>query len=65
MVLYVMAVAEFLGVPWIGDPLVVRIVLYIVAGIVMVSFVDKAIFLARRFASLGKREEAPKPSGSP
>jgi len=64
MVLYVLAVAEFLGVPWIGEPIVVRIVLYIVTGIVVVSFADKAIFLARMFATLAARGETPKPGGS-
>ncbi len=51
MVLYVMEVAGLLGVPWIGNAIVVQIVEYAVAAIVAASFVDKAIFLVRMFAA--------------
>jgi phosphatidylglycerophosphate synthase len=47
MVLYAMEAAERFGVPWVGDPHVVRIFEYIVAGIVAVSLADKAVFLRR------------------
>ena len=50
MVLYAMEVARLFSVPWIGDETVVRIVSYVVAAIVAVSIVDKAIFLGKRFA---------------
>ena len=49
MVLYVMEIAGLFGVPWIGNALVVQIVEYVVALVVAVSMVDKAIFLAARF----------------
>lgn len=49
MVLYAMEAAERFGVPWVGDPRVVRIVEYLVAGIVVVSMADKAAFLRRLF----------------
>ncbi|MCX7032166.1 MAG: CDP-alcohol phosphatidyltransferase family protein [Spirochaetes bacterium] len=47
MVLYAMEAAERFGVPWVGDPRVVRIFEYIVAGVVVVSLADKAVFLRR------------------
>lgn len=49
MVLYVMEIAGLFGVPWIGNALVVRIVEYAVALVVVVSMVDKTIFLTRMF----------------
>jgi phosphatidylglycerophosphate synthase len=49
MVLYAMEAAERFGVPWVGDPRVVRIFEYLVAGIVVVSMFDKAVFLRRLF----------------
>jgi cardiolipin synthase (CMP-forming) len=55
MVLYVMEVAGMLGVPWIGNDLVVRIVEYAVAAIVVASMVDKAIFLRKKFAEAAAR----------
>jgi cardiolipin synthase len=55
MVLYAMEVARLFSVPWIGDDTVVRIVSYVVAGIVAVSIVDKAIFLGRKFAAAPPR----------
>ncbi len=51
MVLYALVVAHLFSVPWIGDETVVTIILYVVAGIVVVSIVDKAIFLGRRFSA--------------
>jgi phosphatidylglycerophosphate synthase len=51
MVLYAMMVAHLFSVPWIGDETVVTVVLYVVAAIVAASIVDKAIFLARKFAA--------------
>jgi phosphatidylglycerophosphate synthase len=47
MFLYVLEVAESFRIPWIGHPLVVRIVEYAAAAVVVGSMVDKAIFLAR------------------
>jgi phosphatidylglycerophosphate synthase len=47
MVLYAMEAAERFGVPLVGDPRVVRIFEYIVAGIIVVSLADKAVFLWR------------------
>ncbi len=47
MVLYVLEVAESFHIPWIGDPLVVRVVEYAAAAIVAGSMVDKAFFLQR------------------
>lgn len=49
MVLYAMEAAESFGVPWVGDPRVVRIFEYLVAGVVVVSMFDKAVFLRRLF----------------
>jgi len=49
MVLYAMEAAESFGVPWIGDPRVVRVMEYLVAGVVVVSMFDKAVFLRRLF----------------
>lgn len=47
MVLYAMEAAERFGVPWVGDPRVVRLMEYLVAGVVVVSLADKAVFLKR------------------
>ena len=58
MVLYVMEVAGLLGVPYIGNGTVVRVMEYTVAGVILVSFVDKAIFLARMFST--SRAETPR-----
>jgi phosphatidylglycerophosphate synthase len=51
MVLYVMEIAGLLGVPFIGNDAVVRYTEYAVAAVIAASFVDKAVFLARRFTS--------------
>ncbi len=58
MVLYAMEIAHLFDVPWIGDERVVTVVEYLVAVIVAVSVVDKAIFLARRFAEVPRRRRA-------
>ena len=50
MVLYVWEVVKYLGVPYIGHPVVVQIVEYAVAVLIGASFVDKAVFLRRLFA---------------
>jgi len=55
MVLYAMEVARLFWVPWIGDDTVVTVILYVVAVIVAVSIVDKAVFLARHFAAAPPR----------
>ncbi len=57
MFLYILEVAESFRIPWIGHPLVVRIVEYAAAAVVCASMVDKAIFLRRLLA--GKIEETP------
>ena len=49
MVLYAMEAAEHFGVPWVGDPRVVRVMEYLVAAVVIVSLADKAVFLKRLF----------------
>jgi cardiolipin synthase (CMP-forming) len=49
MVLYAMEAAERFGVPWVGEPRVVRVMEYLVAGVVVVSLADKAVFLKRLF----------------
>ncbi len=49
MVLYAMEAAERFGVPGVGDPRVVRIFEYLVAGVIVVSLADKAVFLRRLF----------------
>ncbi len=49
MVLFAIEAAERFGVPGIGDPQVVRIVEYVVGGIVAISMADKAAFLRRLF----------------
>jgi CDP-diacylglycerol--glycerol-3-phosphate 3-phosphatidyltransferase len=59
MVLYVLEIAEQFSVPVIGNHLVVRIMEWVVAGIVVVSVVDKGLFLGRRFSAV-----PPKPGGS-
>ncbi|MGA2480901.1 MAG: CDP-alcohol phosphatidyltransferase family protein [Spirochaetia bacterium] len=64
MVLYVMKVAGMIGVPWIGDDTVIRIVEYGVALIVVVSLVDKAIFLRAKFAEAARIRKTPSARGS-
>lgn len=59
MVLYVMEIAELFHVPWIGHPVVVDIMEWVVACIIVASVVDKGIFLRRRFALI-----PPRPRGS-
>jgi phosphatidylglycerophosphate synthase len=49
MVLFAMEAAERFGVPWVGDPRVVRVMEYLVAGVIVVSLADKAVFLKRLF----------------
>lgn len=51
MFLYVLELAEHLGVPVIGYPVVVRVFEYLVAGVIVASVVDKIVFLARMFAA--------------
>ena len=51
MVLYVLELAESFRVPVIGHPIVVRVFEYLVAAVIVASVVDKALFLARMFAS--------------
>jgi cardiolipin synthase (CMP-forming) len=63
MVLYAMEIARLFSVPWIGNELVVLIVMYTVAAIVVVSVVDKAVFLGRRFSLPATRESAAAPEG--
>jgi phosphatidylglycerophosphate synthase len=50
MVLYALEIAQIFHVPGIGNNLVVTIFEYLVAAVVAVSMVDKAIFLTRMFA---------------
>jgi phosphatidylglycerophosphate synthase len=65
MVLYVLEIAKLLRVPWIGNQTVVTVVLYITALVVTASMVDKAIFLARRFAEAPpRRSKRPHAGGS-
>jgi CDP-diacylglycerol--glycerol-3-phosphate 3-phosphatidyltransferase len=64
MVLYVMKVAGMIGVPWIGDDTVIRIVEYVVALIVVASLVDKAIFLRAKFAEAARIRKTPSARGS-
>jgi phosphatidylglycerophosphate synthase len=64
MVLYAMEVARLFEVPWIGDERVVTIIEYIVAVIVAVSVVDKAIFLARGFAATSHKKGVPRAGAS-
>lgn len=59
MVLYVLELAQLFGVPVIGKPVVVTIIEWVVAGIIVASVVDKAIFLGKRFARI-----PPRPRGS-
>jgi CDP-diacylglycerol--glycerol-3-phosphate 3-phosphatidyltransferase len=63
MVLYVMVIAGLFGVPWIGNKLVVRIVEYAVSIIVVVSMVDKAIFLRTMFRRASPRQARVPPAG--
>jgi cardiolipin synthase len=58
MVLYALEIAKLLGVPWIGDKTVVRIMEYLVAAVVAVSVVDKAVFLWRMFTRAAARRPA-------
>jgi CDP-diacylglycerol--glycerol-3-phosphate 3-phosphatidyltransferase len=65
MVLYVMEIAGLLGVPWIGNEAVIVIVEYVVAAVIVASFVDKAVFLTRMFTAPREepaREEPARPS---
>jgi len=57
MVLYVLEVAKLFGVPGIGDPLTVRIIEYLVAGIIVASVADKAVFLTRMFSRAVSRTD--------
>jgi phosphatidylglycerophosphate synthase len=63
MVLYVMEIAGLFGVPWIGNALVVRVVEYVVALVVVVSMVDKAIFLRTMFRKAPPRQAGVPPAG--
>jgi phosphatidylglycerophosphate synthase len=63
MVLYVMEIAGLFGVPWIGNALVVQIVEYVVALVVLVSMVDKAIFLRKMFRKAPPRQARIPPAG--
>ena len=51
MFLYVLELADHLGVPVIGSPIVVRVFEYLVAGVIVASVVDKTVFLARMFSA--------------
>jgi hypothetical protein len=64
MVLYAMEIARLFEVPWIGDERAVTIIEYVVALIVAVSVVDKAIFLARGFAAAPRRKRIPRAGAS-
>ena len=59
MVLYVLELAELFRVPVIGNPVVVTVIEWVVAGIIVASVVDKGIFLGKRFARI-----PPRPRGS-
>ena len=58
MVLYVLEIAEQFDVPWIGNSVVVRVMEWVVAGIIVASVVDKGIFLGRRFTLVPPRSSA-------
>ena len=64
MVLYALEVARLFEVPWFGNERVVTIIEYIVALIVAISVVDKAIFLARGFAAAPRKKRAPRDGAS-
>jgi cardiolipin synthase (CMP-forming) len=64
MVLYVLEIAGLLGIPWIGDDRVITIVEYVVAAVIVVSFVDKVVFLARMFAAPREPGRSPRPRRS-
>jgi phosphatidylglycerophosphate synthase len=57
MVLYAMEIAQIFRVPVIGDNLVVTIIEYVVAAVVSISIVDKAVFLIRMFAKVRAEKE--------
>ncbi len=61
MVLYVMEIADLLGVPVIGNGIVVQVMEYAVAAVILASFVDKAIFLRRMFTAGRPAARAAKP----
>jgi phosphatidylglycerophosphate synthase len=59
MFLYLLEVAEYFQIPYIGYHLVVRIFEYTVALVIVISFVDKAIFLKKLFSgSVGAPADA-------
>jgi CDP-diacylglycerol--glycerol-3-phosphate 3-phosphatidyltransferase len=62
MVLYVMEIARRFGVPWIGHEIVVQIMEYAVAIVVVISLVDKAIFLRRKFSKAAQRRAGTPPT---
>jgi phosphatidylglycerophosphate synthase len=62
MVLYAMEVARLFSVPGIGNEQVVMVVMYTVAAIVVVSVVDKGIFLGKRFSELTSQGSAAAPA---
>ena len=61
MVLYVMEIAGLLGVPFIGNDVVVRWTEYLVAAIIAASFLDKAVFLSRMFGAPRPAADAQRP----
>jgi phosphatidylglycerophosphate synthase len=65
MVLYLAVIAGLFGVPWIGAPLVVSILQYLVATVVVVSVGDKVVFLWRRFSSIALRRENRRQDSAP
>ncbi len=59
MVLYVMELAQLFRVPVIGDPVVVSVIEWVVAGIIVASLVDKGVFLGKRFSQIPPRPRGP------
>ena len=65
MFLYVLEVAEYFHIPWIGNPVVVKVFEYLVAAVIAASFVDKGIFLAKLFRGDFESRTARSPAAHP
>jgi CDP-diacylglycerol--glycerol-3-phosphate 3-phosphatidyltransferase len=52
MFLYLLEVAEYFGIPLIGNPMVVLIFEYVAAAVIAASFIDKAVFLRKLFLGM-------------
>jgi phosphatidylglycerophosphate synthase len=57
--LYGLELLEFLGVPVLGNPTLLRILEYLAGAILLASLIEKVVFLARDFRRGETRETSP------